>query len=120
MTSSDSQPRPGDVVRRVAVYGMLVIIVALFLIPVYLVLITSFKMPSEVDTLQPWKLPMGINLSGFASAISTLGPYFVNSLMLTIPATTISAILGSLNGYVLSKWRFRGANIIFPLMLFGM
>jgi glucose/mannose transport system permease protein len=39
---------------------------------------------------------------------------------LTVPATIISSVLGSLNGYVLSKWKFRGANIIFPLMLFGM
>jgi glucose/mannose transport system permease protein len=37
-----------------------------------------------------------------------------------IPATVISAVLGSMNGYVLAKWRFRGANILFPLMLFGM
>jgi len=39
---------------------------------------------------------------------------------LVVPATALSALLGSLNGYVLSKWHFRGANIIFPLMLFGM
>ena len=37
-----------------------------------------------------------------------------------VPATLISAFLGSMNGYVLSKWRFRGANVLFPLLLFGM
>jgi glucose/mannose transport system permease protein len=44
----------------------------------------------------------------------------LNSLYLTVPATLISAFLGSLNGYVLSKWKFPGANVVFPLMLFGM
>ena len=37
-----------------------------------------------------------------------------------VPATLLSAVLGSLNGYVLSKWKFRGANVVFPLILFGM
>jgi glucose/mannose transport system permease protein len=44
----------------------------------------------------------------------------LNSFYLAIPATIISSMLGSLNGYVLSKWKFRGADIVFPLMLFGM
>ena len=44
----------------------------------------------------------------------------MNSFYLTIPATLISSLLGSINGYVLSKWKFRGANVVFPLMLFGM
>src|SRR5205807_9729609 len=43
-----------------------------------------------------------------------------NSLFLAIPATLISAMLGSINGYVLAKWKFRGANVLFPLLLFGM
>ena len=45
---------------------------------------------------------------------------FMNSVYLAIPATLISAFLGSMNGYVLSKWKFPGANIVFPLLLFGM
>lgn len=45
---------------------------------------------------------------------------FYNSLMLVIPATIISCFIGSINGYVLSKWKFRGADFLFTLMLFGM
>ena len=44
---------------------------------------------------------------------------FYNSLKMVIPATIISTALGAVNGYVLSKWRFRGSEILFTCMLFG-
>ncbi|TIY02882.1 MAG: carbohydrate ABC transporter permease, partial [Mesorhizobium sp.] len=44
---------------------------------------------------------------------------FFNSLWMTIPATVISTLLGAMNGYVLSKWRFKGSEILFNLMLLG-
>jgi ABC-type polar amino acid transport system ATPase subunit len=48
-----------------------------------------------------------------------LKPYFLNSILMVVPAVAISTILGALNGYVLTKWRFRGDNIVFGLMLFS-
>ncbi len=63
---------------------------------------------------------MKATFAAFEKAFAKLAPSFINSLILNIPATIISALLGSLNGYILSKWRFKGANIIFVLMLFGM
>ncbi|GAJ10264.1 unnamed protein product, partial [marine sediment metagenome] len=45
---------------------------------------------------------------------------FFNSVLLVIPATIISALFGSLNGYVLAKWRFYGSDLIFTMILFGM
>jgi glucose/mannose transport system permease protein len=56
----------------------------------------------------------------YAAAIEKLLPSFINSVELVVPATFLSALLGSLNGYVLSKWRFRGADLLFTLVLFGM
>ena len=106
--------------RRASVYGLLAVITVMFLIPVYLVLVTSLKSPQELNLLQVWNPPRTIYLDAYNEAFVTLWPYIRNSLLLTIPATVISAMLGSINGYVLSKWRFPGANIIFPLMLFGM
>ncbi|MBN1537751.1 MAG: carbohydrate ABC transporter permease [Anaerolineales bacterium] len=75
-----------------------------------------------------WSIPEGIHLDSFIQAWNgdpskgTLGlnRNFMNSIKLAIPATIFSAMLGSLNGYVLSKWKFKGANIIFPAILFGM
>src|SRR5689334_11427619 len=112
---SMAQPRVGLSFKRILIYVVLIVLLAGFLLPVYLVLSTSFKMTGEVNPLDAWKLPQSLNFGAFSGALSALAPYFVNSLILTIPATAISAMLGSMNGYVLSKWRFRGANIIFPL-----
>jgi glucose/mannose transport system permease protein len=85
-----------------------------------MVVVTSFKSLGQIDLSTMWQLPSSLNIASFTEALEELSPNFVNSLRLVIPATFISAVLGSLNGYVLSKWRFRGANILFPLMLFGM
>jgi glucose/mannose transport system permease protein len=101
-------------------YIMLLVLLIFFLTPVYMVLTTAFKAESEVNLLDVWRLPQTFNFGSFIEAFNTLKPFLINSLILTIPSTGISALLGSLNGYVLSKWYFRGANIIFPLVLFGM
>ena len=105
---------------RVVVYGLLIFFAILFLIPVYMVLVTSFKSFDQVSLSTMWNFPTEFTLEGFREAFDKLSPNLLNSLTLVIPATLLSAIIGSLNGYVLSKWRFRGANVLFPLMLFGM
>ena len=114
---------------RFAVYVLLLLFALIFLIPVYVLLTSSFKTFAEVQDLsQMWSLPAGLNLESFKAAWSGipekglrgLAPNLMNSFKLTIPATILSAMLGSMNGYVLSKWKFPGANILFPLMLFGM
>lgn len=105
---------------RILVYALLIIFAAMFLIPVYMVLVTSFKSIDQVNLTTMWAFPTNFTLDSFTRAFERLAPNFVNSVLLVVPATAISAILGSMNGYVLSKWRFKGANILFPLMLFGM
>lgn len=105
---------------RGLIYAALIIIAGMFLIPVYMVLVTSFKSIDQVSISTMWNLPTSFTLESFQRALEKLLPSFINSLLLVVPATAISAALGSINGYVLSKWRFPGANIIFPLMLFGM
>jgi len=123
-----SKARPIDP-SRIAIYLLLVLFAAIFLIPIYVLLTSSFKTFAEVQDLSKmWSLPSGLNLESFQAAWSGipekglrgLSRNLLNSVYLTVPATIISSVLGSLNGYVLSKWKFRGANIIFPLMLFGM
>lgn len=108
------------VIPRAIIYGLLVLTSILFLVPVYMVLITSFKSIDQVSLSTMWNFPTNFTLESFSRALERLSPNLVNSVFLVVPATALSAILGSLNGYVLSKWRFRGANVIFPLMLFGM
>jgi glucose/mannose transport system permease protein len=114
---------------RIGIYVLMLLFAALFLMPVYVMLTSSFKTFAEVQDLSKmWSLPSGLNLESFQAAwagipekgLRGLRGNLVNSLLLTIPATIISALLGSLNGYVLSKWKFRGADVVFPLLLFGM
>lgn len=105
---------------RIVIYGVLIIVAILFLIPVYMVLVTSFKSIDQVSIDTMWNLPTAFTLDSFVRAIERLTPNLINSVILVVPATVLSAALGSMNGYVLSKWSFRGANILFPLMLFGM
>ncbi|MBN1563897.1 MAG: carbohydrate ABC transporter permease [Anaerolineae bacterium] len=106
---------------RVAIYAFLILMALFYLMPVYTVVTTSLKTPDEAGQLnQVWDLPSSLNWQSYKTAFDMLGPKIRNSFLLTINATVISAVMGSLNGYVLAKWRFPGANIIFPLMLFGM
>lgn len=113
---------------RVLIYIALVFASAFYLLPVYLLVITGLKSFAEVSLATMWQLPSGFHLDSFAKAwfgspaegIRGLNSNFMNSVYLTIPATVGSAVLGSLNGYVLAKWKFRGSDVLFPLMLFGM
>ena len=106
--------------KRVFTYAALVILSAIYLIPAYMVLVTSFKSPDQINMNTVWDLPKNWYPQSFADAWEAFAPSLLNSLMMVIPSTLISAMMGSLNGYVLSKWKFRGANVVFPLMLFGM
>jgi glucose/mannose transport system permease protein len=106
--------------RRVGLYAVLIFLAIVYLVPVYMVLITAFKDPANINLESVWEFPNPIDLAGFGEAITAFLPNLRNSFALVIPATVLSAIMGSMNGYVLSKWKFPGANIIFPLMLFGM
>jgi glucose/mannose transport system permease protein len=67
-----------------------------------------------------WHLPSQISGGGFGEAWNKLSPSLWNSFQLTIPATILSSILGSINGYIFSKWKFPGANYLFALLVFGM
>lgn len=111
------------VLRRISkpmLYVLLILLALLFLMPVYVILVTSIKPLQEVTLENMWRLPTAIDFSSYAQAFEKLAPNFLNSLYLVIPATVISALLGALNGYVLSKWKFKGSEVLFTLILFGM
>ncbi len=105
---------------RALLYAGLLVAALFFLLPIYLLLATAFKTPDAIDLASTWRWPAFLNWASFSDAWAKIGGNLKNSLVLAVVATTISAMLGSLNGYALSKWRFRGANTLFALMLFGM
>lgn len=112
--------------QRVLLYLILMGFAAFYLMPIYALVVTSLKDFAEVNLYRMWDLPHNFSLESFKKALfggfgfTGLGHNFLNSLYMVIPATLASAFLGSLNGYILSKWRFRGSNTLFTLILFGM
>ncbi|WHY22106.1 carbohydrate ABC transporter permease [Paenibacillus sp. G2S3] len=106
--------------NQIMKYILLTVLAAVFLVPVYVMLVTSIKSLNEITLDQMWRLPSELNFSGYREAYNKLIPNLINSFYLAIPATLISSLLGSMNGYVLSKWRFKGSDVLFAFMLFGM
>jgi len=111
--------------RRLAIktlfYAILIVLALFYLLPVYLLVLTGLKPISEVDLKTMWALPLtGIHFDNFIAGYRQLAPNINNSLAMVIPEALLSALLGSFNGYLLSKWKFRGSNLIFSLILFGM
>jgi glucose/mannose transport system permease protein len=105
---------------RVAIYSVLVLLAALYLLPVYILLVTAMKGFNEVSLNQMWNFPSGLHFDSFRQAYEALDSNLANSFKMVIPATIFSCLLGSINGYVLTKWRFPGSDIVFFFLLFGM
>ncbi len=111
--------------RRIAVnslfYILLIALALFYLLPVYLLLLTGFKPINQVDLKTMWALPVGgLHIENFIAGYQQLAPNLKNSLLMVIPEAILSALLGSLNGYLLSKWKFPGSNVVFAFILFGM
>lgn len=111
--------------RRIAInslfYVILIALALFYLLPIYLLLLTGFKPINQVDLKTMWALPVGgLHLDNFIAGYQQLAPNLKNSLLMVIPEALLSALLGSFNGYLLSKWRFRGSDVVFAFILFGM
>jgi glucose/mannose transport system permease protein len=101
-------------------YALLLLFLLLILMPAYVLFVTSFKGPGEATPTRAWLLPQELALDGWARAWEVLAPALGRTFSMVIPAALISAFLGSMNGFVLSRWRFPGADLVFTLILFGM
>jgi glucose/mannose transport system permease protein len=107
---------------RVLTYVCLVIAALWFLLPVWVLGMTSIKGFDEVTIDRMWFLPRNPTFAAYVRAWTEggIGDGFINSFIITIPASIISSVMGSINGYIFAKWRFKGSNLIFLLFLFGM
>ena len=111
---------------RILIYVVLILFAFYYLLPLYVMLVNYLKPLDEIRgggmlylqsvwTLDPWRsawssAQIGVDPSG-------LKPYFLNSIAMVVPAVLLSTIFGSLNGYVLTKWQFKGHGIVFGLLL---
>lgn len=119
---------PAQQMLRLGLYLLLILFALYYLIPLYVMVSTSLKSLEEIRAGSLLALPRLVSFDAWGEAWSTacigvnctgLSPYFWNSVLMAVPAVVISTLLGALNGYALTKWRFRGANIVFAMMLFG-
>jgi glucose/mannose transport system permease protein len=101
-------------------YAALLVFVIVILTPLYVLLVTSVKGVAEIDPSHAWTWPHTWTFDAWRTAWHDLSPNLKNSFYLAIPATVLSTMLGSLNGFVLSKWRFPGADVVFTFFLFGL
>ncbi len=124
---TDTAIRTGHVTRAL-IYLVLLLFVLFYMLPLFVMLVNSVKPLSEITggnmmnfpevwTFEPWRnawsqAQVGVQATG-------LKPYFWNSIKMVVPAVAISTIMGALNGYVLTKWRFRYDTVLFGFMLFA-
>jgi glucose/mannose transport system permease protein len=106
--------------ENAVVLTLLIGLTVLFLVPLYVMTVAGLKPPSQADAAHMWQLPKSLDLSGFKGAWTQLGPNLRNSFTIVIPATVISSVVGSLNGFVFAKLPFRGHNLVFVILLLGM
>jgi len=121
-------PGAGQAALRWLLFAILALFALFYLMPLFVMITTSLKSLEEIRTGSLVALPDRVTFEAWGTAWSSactgiqcegLRPYFWNSVALSVPAVAISTLLGAVNGYVIAQWRFRGANLIFSLMLFG-
>ncbi|GAK56161.1 binding-protein-dependent transport systems inner membrane component [Candidatus Vecturithrix granuli] len=108
--------------ERVAHWFMmtaLILALLFYLMPVYVMVMNGLKEAQGVSLTTMWNFPKTLSGGGFVEAWQRLQANMLNSLKMVIPATIISSLFGAVNGYIFSKWKFRGSDILFTLMLFG-
>lgn len=113
---------------RIVIYGLMVLFATIYIVPFLVVVVNTFRDNIDVArngliafprsfTLDAWSAAWGSYcLNGRCEGMSA---NFWNSVYMVIPATIISTMLGALNGYILSKWKFYGSEVIFTILLFG-
>ncbi len=118
----------GRLALRWGLFAILGLFALWYLAPLFVMLTTSVKTLEEIRTGSLIALPREITFEPWAKAWSQacsgitcegLRPYFFNSILLAVPSVAISTVIGALNGYVIAQWRFRGADTVFALLLFG-
>ena len=128
-TATNREPARHSTVTRVVIYALLVLFAVVYVLPLGVMVLTSLKPLDEVTggnmfalphmlTFDPWVQAWGEARIGVSDTAGISG-YFLNSIKMVIPAVLISTLLGALNGFVLTKWRFPGHNLVFGMMLFA-
>jgi len=115
-------------IKRVLIYSILGFAALIYLLPLVVMVITSLKDLDEIRSGTLLSMPQALNLDSWDKAWGSactgvscegLKGYFWNSVLIVVPAVIISTVIGALNGYVLTKWKFRGSTLFFGMLLIG-
>jgi glucose/mannose transport system permease protein len=113
---------------RLGVYAFLLSSALFFLLPLYVMLVTSVKPMTEIRlgnilslpvhfTLDAWRVAWQSACTGLDCNGIQVG--FWNSVRIVVPSTILSILVGAVNGYALSFWKLRGAGVLFAILLMG-
>jgi glucose/mannose transport system permease protein len=123
-------PRPRRAIsrRNILIYGTLGLVALYYLLPLYVMIVTSLKGMPEIRMGNIFSPPMEITFEPWVKAWATactglncdgLSRGFWNSVRITVPSVLISILIASVNGYALANWRFKGADIFFTILIVG-
>ncbi|MFG6439897.1 carbohydrate ABC transporter permease [Roseateles sp. LKC17W] len=113
---------------RIGVYAFLAFAAAFFLLPLYVMLTTSFKSMEEIRLGQIFALPSSITFDAWRAAwseactgVSCEGVRggFWNSVTIAVPSVVLPILLGAINGYALSWWKPKGSQWLFGVLMLG-
>ena len=114
--------------RNVILYGTLIVVAVYYLVPLYVMIVTSLKGMPEIRMGNIFSPPLEITFEPWAKAWASactglncdgLSRGFWNSVRITVPSVLVSIAIASVNGYALANWRFKGANLFFTILIFG-
>ncbi|MDR2347259.1 MAG: carbohydrate ABC transporter permease [Bifidobacteriaceae bacterium] len=101
-------------------YLLLICLTLLFLVPLYVMISASLKTSHDAGLAQMWNPPIPLDIEGLGVAWSRLSANLLNSAQMALPAVIISSLIGSLNGYLLTKVRFPFSNALLVVVVVGM
>ncbi|TIW81532.1 MAG: carbohydrate ABC transporter permease [Mesorhizobium sp.] len=125
-----SGPKPRHVLsrRNIFLYGTLIVVALYYLLPLYVMIVTSLKGMPEIRLGNIFSPPMEITFEPWVKAWATactglncdgLSRGFWNSVRITVPSVLLSIAIASVNGYALANWRFKGADTFFIILIVG-
>lgn len=121
-------PGKGKLMGRIFIYSLLIFAALYFLLPLIIMVLTSVKTMGDIRTGNLISLPREISFSAWGEAWGStcigvtcdgIKPYFWNSIQIVVPSVLLSTFFGAMNGYVFSKWKFKGSDFLFGMLLMG-
>nr|WP_234889583.1 carbohydrate ABC transporter permease [Agrobacterium vitis] len=122
------KPKPILSRRNIMLYGILFVAAAYYLLPLYVMVVTSLKGMPEIRMGNIFSPPMEITFEPWVKAWSQactglncdgLSRGFWNSVRIMVPSTVVSIAIASVSGYALANWRFKGAELFFSILVIG-